>query len=67
MDKKEIIKKTLDRIRKNTNFAYNRAKDRNIKTPTTHAKHKEIQLKRKSLSNDRFMQYLRDISNKENS
>jgi len=67
MDKKEIIKKTLDRIRKNTNFAYNRAKDRNIKNPTTHAKHKEIINKRKTLSNDRFMQYLRDISNKENS
>ena len=62
MDKKEIIKKTLDRIRKNTNFAYNRAKDRNIKNPTTHAKHKEIINKRKQLSNDRFMQYLRDIS-----
>jgi len=67
MDKKEIIKKTLDRIRKNTNFAYNRAKDRNIKNPTTHARHKEIINKRKTLSNDRFMQYLRDISNKENS
>ena len=62
MDKKEIIKKTLDRIRKNTNFAYNRAKDRNIKNPTTHAKHKEIINKRKTLSNYRFMQYLRDIS-----
>ena len=62
MDKKEIIKKTLDKIRKNTNFAYNRAKDRNIKNPTTHAKHKEIINKRKTLSNDRFMQYLKDIS-----
>ena len=67
MDQKKIIKQTLDRIRKNTNFAYNRAKDRNIKNHTTHAKHKEIINKRKTLSNDRFMQYLRDISNKENS
>ena len=67
MDKKEIIKKTLDRIRKNTNFAYNRAKDRNIKNPTTFAQAKQIQIKRKTLSNDRFMQYLKDISNKENS
>ena len=67
MDQKKIIKQTLDRIRKNTNFAYNRAKDRNIKNPTTHAKHKEFINKRKTLSNDRFMQYLRDISNKENS
>ena len=65
MDKKEIIKKTLDRIRKNTNFAYNRAKDRNIKNPTTFAQAKQIKLKRKQLSNDRFMQYLKDISKAE--
>ena len=66
MDQKKIIEKTLNRIRKNTNFAYNRAKDRNIKNPTTHARHKDIQNKRKQLSNDRFMQYLKDISNMEN-
>ena len=62
MDQKKIIEQTLNRIRKNTNFAYNRAKDRNIKNPTTHARHKDIQNKRKQLSNDRFMQYLKDIS-----
>ena len=67
MDQKKIIEQTLNRIRKNTNFAYNRAKDRNIKNPTTHARHKDIQNKRKQLSNDRVMQYLKDISNKENS
>ena len=67
MDQKKIIKNTLDRIRKNTNFAYNRAKDRNIKNPTTHARHKYIQNKRKQLSNDRFMQYLRDISKEDTS
>ena len=67
MDQKKIIKNTLDRIRKNTNFAYNRAKDRNIKNPTTHARHKDIQNKRKQLSNDRFMQYLRDISKEDTS
>ena len=66
MDQKKIIEQTLNRIRKNTNFAYNRAKDRNIKNPTTHARHKDIQNKRKSLSNDRFMQYLRDISKEDN-
>ena len=66
MDQKKIIEQTLNRIRKNTNFAYNRAKDRNIKNPTTHARHKDIQNKRKQLSNDRFMQYLKDISNMEN-
>ena len=67
MDKKEIIKKTLDRIRKNTNFAYSRAKDRNIKNHTTFAQAKQIKLKRKQLSNDRFMQYLRDISKEDTS
>ena len=67
MDQKKIIKQTLDRIRKNTNFAYQRAKDRNIKNPTTHAKHKDIQNKRKQLSNDRFMQYLKDISEEDTS
>ena len=66
MDQKKIIEQTLNRIRKNTNFAYNRAKDRNIKNPTTHARHKDIQNKRKQLSNDRFMQYLRDISKEDN-
>ena len=67
MDQKKIIEQTLNRIRKNTNFAYNRAKDRNIKNPTTHARHKDIQKKRKQLSNDRFMQYLRDISKEDTS
>ena len=67
MDQKKIIKQTLDRIRKNTNFAYQRAKDRNIKNPTTFAKHKNIQNKRKQLSNDRFMQYLKDISEEDTS
>ena len=67
MDKKEIIKKTLDRIRKNTNFAYSRAKDRNIKNPTTFDQAKQIKLKRKQLSNDRFMQYLKEISKEDTS
>ena len=65
MDQKKKIKQILDNVRKNTNFAYSRAKDRNIKNPTTFARHKDIQNKRKSLSNDRFMQYLKDISNME--
>lgn len=67
MDQKKIIEQTLNRIRKNTNFAYNRAKDRNIKNPTTHARHKDIQNKRKQLSNDRFMQYLKEISKEDTS
>ena len=65
MDQKKKIKQILDNVRKNTNFAYSRAKDRNIKNPTTFARHKDIQKKRKQLSNDRFMQYLKDISNME--
>ena len=65
MEQKKKIKQILDNVRKNTNFAYSRAKDRNIKNPTTHARHKDIQKKRKQLSNDRFMQYLKDISNME--
>ena len=67
MDQKKKIKQILDNVRKNTNFAYSRAKDRNIKNPTTHARHKDIQNKRKSLSNDRFMQYLKEISKEDTS
>ena len=63
----KLIKQELDKIRKSKHFGYQRVKDTAIKYPTTHAKHKEIINKRKTLSNDRFMQYLRDISNKENS
>ena len=66
MDQKKKIKQILDNVRKNTNFAYSRAKDRNIKNPTTHARHKDIQKKRKQLSNDRFMQYLKEISKEDN-
>ena len=67
MDQKKKIKQILDNVRKNTNFAYSRAKDRNIKNPTTHARHKDIQKKRKQLSNDRFMQYLKEISKEDTS
>ena len=63
----KLIKQELDKIRKSKHFGYQRVKDRAIKNPTTHARHKDIQNKRKQLSNDRFMQYLKDISNKENS
>ena len=56
MDKKKFIEKTLSNIRKKTNFNYQRAITRNINNHTTHAQHKEIQNKKKSLSNDRFIQ-----------
>jgi len=58
----KLIKQELDKIRKSKHFGYQRVKDRAIKNPTTHARHKDIQNKRKQLSNDRFMQYLKDIS-----
>ena len=62
----KLIKQELDKIRKSKHFGYQRVKDTAIKNPTTHARHKDIQNKRKSLSNDRFMQYLRDISKEDN-
>ena len=62
----KLIKQQLDKIRKSKHFGYQRVKDTAIKHPTTHARHKDIQNKRKQLSNDRFMQYLKDISNMEN-
>ena len=63
----KLIKQELEKIRKSKHFGYQRVKTKAIKNPTTFAQNKQIQLKRKSLSNDRFMQYLKDISNKENS
>jgi len=58
----KLIKQELDKIRKSKHFGYQRVKDRAIKNPTTFAQAKQIQIKRKTLSNDRFMQYLKDIS-----
>ena len=66
MDKKKFIEKTLNDIRKKTNFNYQRAITRNINNPNTHAQHKELQNKKKSLSNDRFIQYLKEISKADN-
>ena len=63
----KLIKQELDKIRKSKHFGYQRVKDRAIKNPTTFAQNKQIQLKRKSLSNDRFMQYLKDISKEDTS
>jgi uncharacterized protein YeeX (DUF496 family) len=57
----KLIKQELDKIRKSKHFGYQRVKDRAIKNPTTFARHKDIQKKRKQLSNDRFMQYLKFV------
>ena len=62
----KLIKQELEKIRKSKHFGYQRVRTKAINNPTTFAQNKQIQLKRKSLSNDRFMQYLKDISNMEN-
>ena len=63
----KLIKQELEKIRKSSHFGYQRVKDRAIKNPTTFAKHKNIVKQRKNLSNDRFMQYLKDISKEDTS
>ena len=63
----KLIKQELDKIRKSKHFGYQRVKDRAIKNTTTFARHKDIQKKRKQLSNDRFMQYLKEISKEDTS
>tara|TARA_R100000700_G_C3098593_1_gene96673 strand:+ start:383 stop:580 length:198 start_codon:yes stop_codon:yes gene_type:complete len=61
MDKKKFIAKTLDNIRKKSNFNYQKAITRNKNNPTTHARHKQIKEMRSKLSNDRFMDYLEEV------
>ena len=61
----KLIKQELEKIRKSKHFGYQRVRTKAINNPTTFAQNKQIQLKRKQLSNDRFMQYLKDISNME--
>ena len=61
MDKKKFIAKTLDNLRKKSNFNYQKAITRNKKNPTTHGRHKQIKEMRSKLSNDRFMDYLEEI------
>ena len=63
----KLIKQELEKIRKSSHFGYQRVKDTAIKNPTTFAKHKNIVKQRKNLSNDRFMQYLKDISKEDTS
>ena len=63
----KLIKQELEKIRKSSHFGYQRVKDTAIRNPTTFAQTKQIKLKRKQLSNDRFMQYLKDISKEDTS
>ena len=56
-----LIKKELSKLVKNTNFYYSKAKQSRIKDRKQHDLTKEIKNNRKSLSKDRFNQYLEDI------
>ena len=57
----KIIQKQLNKIVKNTNFYYSKAKESRIKNRKQHDLNKEIKNKQKSLSKDRFNQYIEDI------
>ena len=52
---------------KNTNFYYKKAKDSRIKNRKQHDLNKEIKNKQKTLSKDRFHQYMKDIYKNDNS
>jgi len=67
MDQKDKIKKVLGNMVKNTNFYYSKAKKSRIKNRKQHDLNKEIKNKQKTLSKDRFNQYLEDIYNNDNS
>jgi len=61
MEQKDKIKKVISNMVKNTNFYYKKAKDSRIKNRKQHDLNKEIKNKQKSLSKDRFNQYIEDI------
>ena len=63
----KIIQKELNKIVKNTNYFYSKAKESRIKNRKQHDLNKEIKNKQKTLSKDRFNQYLEDIYNNDNS
>ena len=67
MDQKDKIKKVLGNMVKNTNFYYSKAKESRIKNRKQHDLNKQIKTKQKTLSKDRFNQYLEDIYNNDNS
>jgi hypothetical protein len=61
MDQKDKIKKVIGNMVKNTNFYYLKAKESRIKNRKQHDLNKEIKNKQKTLSKDRFHQYIKDI------
>ena len=56
-----LIKKELSKIVKNTNFYYSKAKKSRIKDRKQHDLNKKTKELKKSLSKDRFNQYLDTI------
>jgi hypothetical protein len=67
MDQKDKIKKVIGNMVKNTNFYYKKAKESRIKNRKQHDLNKEIKNKQKTLSKDRFHQYIKDIYKNDNS
>lgn len=63
----KIIQRELNKIVKNTNYFYSKAKESRIKNRKQHDLNKEIKNKQKTLSKDRFNQYIEDIYKNDNS
>ena len=57
----KIIQKELSKLVKNTNFYYSKAKDSRIKDRKAHDLNKKTKQLKKSLSKDRFNQYLEEL------
>ena len=63
----KIIQKELSKLVKNTNFYYSKAKDSRIKNRKQHDLNKKTKQLKKSLSKDRFNQYLDKLYKIDNS
>ena len=63
----KIIQKELSKLVKNTNFYYSRAKESRIKDRKQHDLNKKTKQLKKSLSKDRFNQYLDKLYKIDNS
>ena len=61
MDQKDKIKKVIGNFVKNHNFYYKKAKDSRIKDRKAHDLNKKTKQLKKSLSKDRFNQYLEEL------
>ena len=57
----KINQKELKKLVKNTNFYYSKAKESRIKDRKQHDLNKKTKQLKKSLSKDRFNQYLEDL------